>query len=73
MVHEITSSKIQPQFSLMMMRQYLLGKTKSKKAFRSTRNAFNKLLQNFKIYLMEFSILLMPSDKRNSIMAKVRA
>ena len=44
MAHEITSPQKQPQFSLMMMRQYWLGKTKLKRAFRSTRNAFNKLL-----------------------------
>ena len=73
MVHKITSPKNQPQFSLMMMRQYWLGKTKPKQAFRSTRNAFNKLLRNLKIiYLTEFSTdcLTEPSHKRNSIMAK---
>ena len=48
MAHDITSPKNQPQFFLMTMRQYRLGKTKPKQAFRSTRNAFNKLLQNFK-------------------------
>ena len=48
MAHEIISPKKQPQFSLTMMRQYWLGKTKPKQAFRSTRNAFNKLLRNFK-------------------------
>ena len=47
MAHETASPKIQPQFSLMMMRQYWLGKTKPKQAFRSTQNASNKLLQNF--------------------------
>ena len=46
--HEITPPKNQPQSSLMMMRQYWLGKTKPKQAFRSTRNAFNKLLWNLK-------------------------
>ena len=35
-VHEIASPKNQPQFSLMMMRQYWLGKTKPKQAIRST-------------------------------------
>ena len=42
--HEITSPKSQPQFSQVTMRQYWLGKPKQ--AFRSTRNAFNKLLRN---------------------------
>ena len=37
-VHEITSPKKQPQFSLTTMRQYWLGKTNPKQAFRSTRN-----------------------------------
>ena len=32
MAHEITSPKNQPQFSLMTMRQYWLGKTKPKQA-----------------------------------------
>ena len=50
MAHEITSPKNQPQFSLTTMRQYWLGKTKPKQAFRSTQNAFNKLLRIF-IYL----------------------
>ena len=36
----------QPQFSLAMMRQYWLGKTKPKQGM--ARNAFNKLLQTFK-------------------------
>ena len=44
MAHVKTSPKSQPQFSLTTMRQYWLGKTKPKQAFRSTRNAFNKLL-----------------------------
>ena len=46
--HKRISPKTQPQFPLMMMRQYWLGKTKHKKAIRSTRNASNKLLRNFK-------------------------
>jgi len=61
--------------------QYWLGKTKPKQAFRSTRNAFKKLLKN---YLTEFfseclpclpalpaclSVCL-PSDLCNSTMAK---
>ena len=54
MAHEIISPNKQPQFLLMMMRQYWLGKTKPKQAFRSTQNTFNKLLQNLKIiYLTE--------------------
>ena len=48
MAHEITSPKNQPQFSLTMMRQYWLGKTKPGQAFRSTQNAFNKLLWKYK-------------------------
>ena len=51
MAHEITSPQNQPQFSLTMMRQYWLGKTKPKQAFKSTQNAFNKLQQNFKKYI----------------------
>ena len=48
MAHEIISpKKKQPQFPLMMIRQYWLGETKPKEAFRPTRNAFNKLLWNF--------------------------
>ena len=46
--HRIISPKNQPQFSLMTMRQYWLGKTNPKQVFRSTRNALNKLLRNFK-------------------------
>ena len=38
--------KNQPHFSLMMMKQYWLGKTKPKQAFRSTLNTFMNLLQN---------------------------
>ena len=49
--HEIISPENQPQFSQTMMKQYWLGKTKPKKTFRSTRNAFNKLLRNFTIFL----------------------
>ena len=44
MAHKIKSLEKQPQFSLTTIRQYWLGKTKPKQAFRSTRNAFNKLL-----------------------------
>ena len=51
MAHKITSPKNQPQFPLMTMRQYWLGKTKPKQAFRSTRNAFNKLLRNLKNFI----------------------
>ena len=54
--HKITSPKNPFQFSLTMMRQYWLGKTKPKQAFRSTQNAFDKLLRNLKkYYLIEFS------------------
>ena len=72
MAHEITSPKNQPQFSQTSMRQYWLGKTKPKQTFRSTRNAFNKLLRNLKINLTEFAIdcLTDASDKRNLITAK---
>ena len=39
--HEMTSPKNQPQyFQMMMMRQYWLGKTQPKQAFRSTQSAF---------------------------------
>jgi len=54
--HKVKSPKNQPEFSQMTMGQYWLGKTKPQKAFRSTRNAFKKLLWNFKFfYLTEFS------------------
>ena len=53
--HEITSPKNQPQFSQTAMRQYWL--------------AFNKLLRNFKFFILR-NFLLIPSDNRNSIMAK---
>ena len=52
MAHEIILPKNQPQFSLTTMRQYWLGKTKPKQTFRLTRNAFNKLLQNFKYIII---------------------
>ena len=48
MAHGIISPKNHPQFSLTTMRQYWLGKAKPKQTFRLTRNAFNKLLRNFK-------------------------
>ena len=48
MAHEIISPKKQPQFPLTTIRQCWLGETKPKQAFRSTRNALNKLLRNFK-------------------------
>ena len=48
MAHGLISPKKQPQFPLTTIRQYWLGETKPKQAFRSTRNAFNKLLRNFK-------------------------
>ena len=48
MAQETISPKKKPQFPLTMMRQYWLGKTKPKQAFRLTQNAFNKLLWNLK-------------------------
>ena len=47
--HKIISPKNQPQFSQTTMGQYWLDKTKPKQTFRSTQNAFKKLLQNFNI------------------------
>ena len=41
---EETSPTNQPHFSLTTMRQYCLGNTKPKQAFRSTQDAFNKSL-----------------------------
>ena len=53
------------------MRQYWLGKTKPKQAFRSTRNAFNKFIKWIIFYwLSKYCSWLMPSDKRNLITAK---
>ena len=49
MANEIISPQKKPQFPLTTMRQYWLGKTKPKQAFRLTRNTFNKLLRNLKI------------------------
>ena len=46
MAHEIASPKNQRQFSLTTMRQYWLGITKPKQAFRLTQNTFNKFLRN---------------------------
>jgi len=40
--HEVKSPENQPQISQMAMGQYWLDKTKPKKAFRSTQNAFKK-------------------------------
>jgi len=51
MAHEVKSPENQPQFSQTMMGYYWLGKNKPKQVFRSTRNAFKKLPQNFKNYL----------------------
>ena len=54
--HKIISPKNQTQISQITMRQYWLGKTKPKQAFRLTRNTFNKLLRILKNnYLTEFS------------------
>ena len=53
MAHEITSPQNQPQFSLTMMRQYWLGKTKPKQDFKLTQNTFNKLLRNFNFFLFD--------------------
>ena len=44
MAHEITSPKNQLQFSQTTMKHYWLGQTKLEEAFRSSRNAFKKLL-----------------------------
>ena len=46
LAHETTSPKNQPRLPLTIMRQHWLGKTKPKQTFKSTRNAFNKLLWN---------------------------
>jgi len=46
--HEVKSPENQPQISQMATGQYWSGKTKPKKAFRSTQNAFKKLPRNFK-------------------------
>jgi len=54
--HKVKSPENQPQFSQTTIRQYWLGKTKPKKVFGSSQNAFKKLPQNFKIfYLTVFS------------------
>ena len=45
--HEAEPPKNQPQFFQMTYKQYWLGKTKHNQAFRSARNAFNKLVRNF--------------------------
>ena len=55
MAHEITSPQNQSQLSQTTMKHYWLGQTKPKEAFRSSRNAFKKLLGIFKNYLMQFS------------------
>ena len=47
MAHEKASPKNQPHFSQTTMRQYWLGRTNPKQAFRLTQNALYKLLQNF--------------------------
>ena len=47
--HEVKSPENQPQISHIAMGQYWLGKTKLKKAFRSTRNTyFQKVAMEFK-------------------------
>jgi len=48
MAHKVKSSENRSQFSHTTMGQYWLGKTKPKKAFRWTRNAFKKSPRNFK-------------------------
>jgi len=56
MAHKVKLPNNQPQFSQRTMGQYWLGKIKPKQAFRLTRNAFKKFLQNFfQIYSTEFS------------------
>jgi len=63
----------------MTVEQYWLGITKPKKAFRSTQNAFNVLLQNFKKKLLngifywltdKLTACLMASYQRNLTMAE---
>jgi len=46
--HKVKLPENQPHIFQMAMGQYWLGKTKPKRAFRSTRNAFKKLPQNLK-------------------------
>jgi len=58
MAHKVKSPENQPQFSQMTMGQYWLGKTKPKQAFRSTQNAFKKLLRNLKKNLFNGIFLL---------------
>ena len=43
----VAHETISPNSNLNFPRQHWLGNTKPKKAFRSTRNAFNKSLRNF--------------------------
>jgi len=52
MAHKIVSSKKPAQT---MTGQHWLGKTKPKKVFRLTQNAFKKLLRKFKKIYLEFS------------------
>jgi len=62
-------------FSYITIWQHWLGNTKHIKAFRLILNPFKKLLQNFKNFLFNgifywLTNCLMPSDSRNSTMAK---
>ena len=56
--HEVKSPENQPQISQIAMEQYWLGKTKPKKAFRLTRNAFKKVPQNVKLFFINRNFLL---------------
>ena len=47
MAHKVTTPKNQPQFSLLTMRQYWLGKTKPKQTFRR----FQQIATEFKNYI----------------------
>jgi len=50
--HEAKSPENYPNFPKTIMGQYWLGKTKPKQAFRLIRNAFKKLLRNYKKFLI---------------------
>ena len=45
--HEVISSKKQPQFPLTTIRQYWLGKTKPKQAFRFDLKCFQQVATKF--------------------------
>ena len=56
MGHKVKSPE--NQISQIVMEQYWLGKTKPKKAFRSTQNAFNKMPWNLEKFLFNGIFLL---------------